>query len=224
MGDHEADGSEAGQVAAAREAGRLLFAGPCDFVAGAAAMAALPPARMTEIAFAGRSNAGKSSLINALTGRSALARTSNTPGRTRQLNFFDLGGRLMLVDLPGYGYAAAPKRDIAQWRALIDAYLKGRPTLRRALILIDGRVGAKESDRAVFQALDGAAVSYQAVLTKTDTMGPAAIAAAVATLARDLARRVAAHPEILVTSARSGAGIPELRAALAALAAPAPLG
>jgi GTP-binding protein len=204
--------------------GRRLFARPCIFVAGAATLDALPPATLPEIAFAGRSNVGKSSLLNALVGQKALARTSHTPGRTQQLNFFALGEALMLVDLPGYGYAQAPKAAAAGWTRLTRAYLKGRATLRRICLLIDARHGLKDSDRGIMALLDQAAVSYQVVLTKTDKVKPAALAALGAALAPEFARHVACHPEILATSAVTGAGIPELRAALAALAAPGHFG
>src|SRR5258707_8097590 len=150
------------------EPGRLLFAQACDFIAGAGSVVALPAPRTTEIAFAGRSNVGKSSLINALTGRNSLARVSRTPGRTQQINFFSLGGRLVLVDLPGYGFARAPKQRIAQWSDLTLRYLKGRAALRRLLVLVDSRHGLKDSDRRLFEILDEIGVSYQVVLTKID--------------------------------------------------------
>ncbi|HUA51124.1 MAG TPA: ribosome biogenesis GTP-binding protein YihA/YsxC [Candidatus Sulfotelmatobacter sp.] len=205
-------------AAAALEAGRLLFAAECRFVAGAADVAGLPPMGLPEVAFAGRSNVGKSSLINALTGRKALARTSITPGRTRQLNFFALADRLMLVDLPGHGHAAASKREIGGWTALIDAYFKGRATLARVCLLIDARHGLKPDDTALMRRLDKAAVPYQAVLTKCDKLTDAALADRVAGLDAALRRHPAAHPELIATSAVTGAGIPALRAALAALA------
>ena len=207
---------------AALEAGRKLFAQDCRFVIGVAGLDGLPPAELPEVAFAGRSNVGKSSLLNALTGRRALARTSKTPGRTQQINVFALGGRLGLIDLPGYGYAQAPKANVAEWTALVNGYLRGRPTLRRALVLIDARHGPKESDRTLMAMLDQAAVSYQAVLTKADAVRPDALEAVLAALAGELASHPAAHPEIAVTSARDGAGVADLRAALAALAAPPP--
>jgi len=206
---------------AALEAGRLLFATECRFVAGAADVAGLPPMGLPEVAFAGRSNVGKSSLINALTGRKALARTSITPGRTRQLNFFALADRLMLVDLPGHGHAAASKREIGGWTALIDAYFKGRATLARVCLLIDARHGLKPDDTALMRRLDKAAVPYQAVLTKCDKLTNAALADRLAGLDAALRRHPAAHPELIATSAVTGAGIPALRAALAALAAAA---
>ena len=206
---------------AALEAGRLLFAGECRFIAGVATFDQLPPMSLPEIAFAGRSNVGKSSLINALTGRKALARTSITPGRTQQLNFFALADRLLLVDLPGHGYASAAKREIARWTALIDAYLRGRATLARVCLLVDARHGFKDSDDALMDRLDKAAVIYQAILTKCDKLTAGALAARQVELAAALARRPAAHPELLATSSVSGLGIGRLRAALAALAAPA---
>ena len=198
------------------EAGRRLFAGPCDFVAGAATEAALPAPKLTEVAFAGRSNVGKSSLINALTGRKALARVSHTPGRTQQINFFSLGGKLMLVDLPGYGYAKASKQRIGEWSNLILRYLQGRAALRRVLVLVDSRVGLKDSDRDLFGLLDEIGVSYQLVLTKKDDKPKEKDP--LAGLAEELARHPAAHPEIIATSAREGTGIPELRMALAQIA------
>ena len=204
--------------AEAREDGRRLFAQPCAFVVGAAAFQQSPETGLPEVAFAGRSNVGKSSLLNALVGRTTLARTSNAPGRTREINFFQLGGRLMLADLPGYGYAKAPKKRIRQWTGLIAAYLRERAGLRRACLLIDARHGIKAADREVMAALDGAAVNYQVVLTKCDKVKDAALAALIGSVGRELAGHTAAHPEIIATSARTGRGIPELRAALAALA------
>ena len=208
------------QEEAALEAGRLLFSQACDFLVSVADARQLPDFELTEVAFAGRSNVGKSSLMNALTGRKALARTSNTPGRTRLLNFFDLGGRLILVDLPGYGYARASKTDIARWTKLTRSYLKGRVQLRRVCLLIDSRHGLKASDRQVMDELDAAAVSYQVVLTKADKMKPAPLARMVEDIRAALSKRPAAHPDCLVTSSESGSGIAELRAALAALAEP----
>jgi GTP-binding protein len=202
----------------ALEEGRRLFARSCTFVGSAAAADQLPAPELPEVAFAGRSNVGKSSLVNALTGRKTLARTSNTPGRTRLLNVFQLAGRLGLVDLPGYGYARASKSEIKQWTGLTRAYLRGRANLRRVCLLIDARHGIKASDEAVMTLLDEAAVSYQVVLTKADKASADALAGTRAATAGRLAKRPAAHPEVLVTSARSGNGIDELRAALAALA------
>ncbi len=206
---------------AALEAGRLLFAGQCTFLLSAADENDLPALGATEVAFAGRSNVGKSSLLNALTGRKNLARASNTPGRTRLLNFFDLGGRLILVDLPGYGYARASKTDIARWTQLTRDYLKGRPQLRRVCLLVDARHGLKASDRQVMEELDTAAVSYQIVLTKADKIKPGALKRLIGETEAAVARHPAAHPVCLATSAETGAGLPELRAALAALAEPA---
>jgi GTP-binding protein len=212
---------QAAPDAAAEEAGRRLFAGGCDFVAGAAAETALPLDGLPEIAFAGRSNVGKSSLVNALTGHTTLARVSHHPGRTQQLNFFDLAHRLMLVDLPGYGFAEASKRDVERWTQLIHRYLRGRASLRRTLLLIDARHGVKEPDRPLMALLDEAAVSYQVVLTKIDKVKPAELEERVAGVARELAGHVAAHPAIHLTSAHHGIGIAALRGALSALAAPA---
>ena len=200
------------------EAARKAFAGPCDFVKGVVALDGLPPADRIEACFAGRSNVGKSSLINALTGRKHLARASNTPGRTQEINYFDLGGRLYLVDLPGYGYAEAPRAVVAQWQALLRAYLSGRPTLRRAFVLIDARHGVKPVDAEIMALLDTAAVSYQAVLTKADKPRGGALATVIADVEAALKKRPAAHPEVLVTSSETGAGLAELRAAILALA------
>jgi GTP-binding protein len=201
------------------EAARKLFAGPVTFAKGVVALDGLPPADRPEVCFAGRSNVGKSSLINALTGRKDLARASNTPGRTQEINYFDLGGRAWLVDLPGYGYAEAPKALVEKWQALIKAYLSGRPTLRRAFVLIDGRHGVKAVDQEIMKLLDMAAVSYQAVLTKADKPKAAELAGTAASVAAALAKRPAAHPEVAVTSSEKGDGIPDLRAAIAALTA-----
>jgi GTP-binding protein len=206
--------------AAAEEGGRRLFAGRCDFVAGAASDTALPPPGLPEVAFAGRSNVGKSSLLNALTGRSALARVSHRPGRTQQLNFFDLEHRLMLVDLPGYGFAEVSKREIERWTSLIKRYLKSRASLQRALLLIDARHGVKEPDRPMMALLDEAAISYQAVLTKVDKVPRGEIEERVAAVSAELASHGAAHPVIHLTSAHDGIGIAALRAGIALLAAP----
>jgi GTP-binding protein len=202
------------------EAGRRLFAQECRFVAGSDRIEALPPIGLPEIAFAGRSNVGKSSLVNALTGRATLARVSHTPGRTQQLNFFDLGGRLMLVDMPGFGYARVAKKKVKDWTGLIERYLRGRPSLRRVCLLVDARHGTMATDRSFMERLDAAAVSFQVILTKADKVKPVDLAARIATLGTELAKHPAAHPDIITTSAHGGAGIPELRAALAALAAP----
>ncbi len=215
------------QEAARLEAGRLLFAQDCQFVAGTATLERLPVPDLPEVAFAGRSNVGKSSLINALTGRNALARTSNTPGRTQQLNFFNLGRRLMLVDLPGYGYAQAPKDQVAVWNRLVNDYLRGRTVLKRCYVLIDSRHGLKTVDEEVMSMLDKAAVPYQLVLTKADKIKPSALESMRGQVLAGISRRPAAHPEILATSSESGLGIAELRAvlggfALAAVPSPHP--
>ena len=198
------------------EAGRRFFAKPWRFVTGAPDADALPPATGTEIAFAGRSNAGKSSLINALTGRRGLARVSGTPGRTRELNFFACGEAFFLVDLPGYGYARGGNEA---WLEAMVEYLRGRPNLRRVFLLIDARRGLKANDAAMLDLLDKAAVSYQIVLTKADKLKPDELAAVTAAVTAAIARRPAACPAILVTSAETGACLPELRAAIAQLAA-----
>lgn len=203
--------------ARAAERGRLLFAGPVSFLKGVTELAELPAADRVEVCFAGRSNVGKSSLINALTGRRSLARASNTPGRTREINFFALGARHYLVDLPGYGYAEAPPAMVARWQALLAAYLAGRPSLRRAFVLIDARHGVKATDEEILGLLDRAAVPFQIVLTKADKIPARAVEPLVAVVGAALARHPAAFPEIVLTSAETGAGIPALRAAIAAL-------
>jgi GTP-binding protein len=202
------------------EAGRRLFAQPCTFIASVAELGQLPPAGRPEVAFAGRSNVGKSSLINALTGHTQLARISRTPGRTQQINMFDLGGRLILVDLPGYGFAKAPRLQVAAWQHLVRSYLRGRSSLARVAILVDARHGFKDSDREVMAMLGGAAVAYQVVLTKADQVRAGALDDLVTTLEMELVRRPGAHPHAVPTSARSGQGIERLRAAIAMLAAP----
>ncbi|HEY1543429.1 MAG TPA: ribosome biogenesis GTP-binding protein YihA/YsxC [Xanthobacteraceae bacterium] len=201
------------------ESGRKLFAAEWRFFTAAGAFASLPPDAGVEIAFAGRSNVGKSSLINALTNRSALARTSHTPGRTQELIFFAGGGPLTLVDMPGYGYAAAPKAKIAAWTGLIRAYLRGRTTLARVYVLVDARHGLKAADAEVLDLLDEAAVSYEIVLTKSDAVKADALAATVAAVAAAVRARPAAYPDVLTTSARDGVGMGELRAAIARLLA-----
>lgn len=201
----------------AEEAGRKLFAGPVDFVKGVVAMDGLPPADRLEICFAGRSNVGKSSLINALTGRKALARTSNTPGRTQEINYFALGSGRYLVDLPGYGFARAPVRVVERWQALIRAYLAGRPTLRRAFVLIDMRHGIKDVDHQIMELLDRAAVTFQVVLTKSDKPGMADREKSLAQTRTALARHPAAFPELIVTSSEKGEGIATMRAVIAAM-------
>ncbi|NYZ15871.1 YihA family ribosome biogenesis GTP-binding protein [Azospirillum sp. RWY-5-1] len=200
------------------EAGRLLFARPCDFVWGAATAGDLPEATLPEVAFAGRSNVGKSSLVNALTGRKTLARTSNTPGRTQQLNFFELGGRLRLVDMPGYGYAQESKEKVEAWTDMVRRFLRGRVTLRRALVLVDSRHGLKPNDLEIMTMLDQSAVPYLIVLTKADKVKPPALAETERKTAAALKKHPAAFPEVHTTSSETGSGIPELRASLAALA------
>lgn len=203
----------------ALEAGRLLFAKECDFKWGAQTLDQLPEADLPEVAFAGRSNVGKSSLVNALTGRKTLARTSNTPGRTQQLNFFDLGGRLKLVDMPGYGYAKESKEKVEAWNDMVRRYLKGRVTLRRALVLIDSRHGLKPNDEEVMTMLDQAAVPYVVVLTKADKVKSQELAEVTRRTEAGLKKHPAAFPQVHVTSSEKGLGIAELRASLAALAA-----
>jgi GTP-binding protein len=207
-------------IAAQLARGKALFKGPCTFIKGVVAIDGLPREGKPEVAFAGRSNVGKSTLINALTGRKSLARVSVTPGRTRELNFFTLGkdGQLLLVDMPGYGYARASKAEVKGWTRLIRDYVKGRRELKRVFLLIDARHGLKESDRETMTLMDEAAVSYQGVLTKSDKPKAAELATVEAKVAAELAKRPAAFPQLIVTSARTGAGIPELRAAIAALA------
>jgi GTP-binding protein len=197
--------------AALIEAGRKLFAGPCEFFFAAAKPDGLPPIGAPEIAFAGRSNVGKSSLVNALTGRQSLARTSNTPGRTQELIFFDLGGKLTLVDMPGYGYAAVNKNKVASWGQLMRDYLRGRAPLMRAFVLVDGRRGLKDSDIETMALLDKSAVSYAIVLTKRDEVKPADQQARIEETLQSLRAHPAAYPETFFTSARTGEGVPELR-------------
>ena len=201
----------------ARERGRLLFAGPVDFVKGVVAMPGLPPADRIEVCFAGRSNVGKSSLINALTGRKTLARASNTPGRTQEINYFALGDQRYLVDLPGYGYAEAPLAIVAKWQALLKSYLQGRQTLRRAFVLIDMRHGVKAVDDEILTLLDRSAVTFQVVLTKADKVNRETREATIAQVQGALARHPAAYPEIVVTSSEKGEGLETLRAIIAGL-------
>ncbi|MFN4225136.1 MAG: ribosome biogenesis GTP-binding protein YihA/YsxC [Hyphomonas sp.] len=200
------------------EAGRALFSGPAEFRLGVASLSGLPPADRTEVCFAGRSNVGKSSLINALTGRAKLARSSAEPGRTRELNYFDIGeGRLYLVDMPGFGYAQVSKVQVAAWTKLIKSYLRGRPSLRRVFLLVDARRGLMDSDAETMDLLDSAAVPYQIVLTKIDKVAKAEAEATALAVAEKLRKRGAAHPVVLQTSSEKGWGIPELRAEISAL-------
>ena len=203
----------------ALEAGRKLFAAECRFFFGAQKLEQLPPPAGIEIAFAGRSNVGKSSLLNALTGRNSLARISSEPGRTRQLNFFDLGGRLTLVDMPGYGYARASKQIKADWQGMMFDYLRGRTTLLRVMLLLDSRIEVKQADHDVMDLLDRAAVTYQIVLTKADGLKAPALTRKQFEVRKLVAKHPAAFPDLATTSAETGLGIPELRAVLAGLAA-----
>jgi GTP-binding protein len=203
---------------AAIERGRLFFAKPWHHVMGVAKVDGLPVADGLEIAFAGRSNVGKSSLINALVGQKALARTSNTPGRTRELNFFAADAGITIVDMPGYGYARAPKSEVAAWTKLVFDYLRGRPNLRRVYLLVDGRHGLKDNDVEALKLINKAAVSYQVVLTKTDKLKQSELETVVGKTADAIAKQAAAHPSILATSSEMGLGIDVLRAEIAALA------
>ncbi len=208
------------EAAALIEAGRLLFAREVTFLRGVAALDGLPPIAMPEIAFAGRSNVGKSSLINALCGRSTVARTSNTPGRTQELNFFDVSGRLIMVDMPGYGFAKAPKDKVDAWKRLVNGYLRGRPTLRRCMMLVDSRHGLKDVDREMMKMLDQSAVVYQVVLTKVDKLSASELAEVRKRTQDEIVSHVAAHPTLILTSSEKGIGIPELRAEILQLANP----
>ena len=219
MGDHAPGGQDERRPAVEDlEAGRLLFAGECRFERAVADMGGLPPAGLPEVAFAGRSNVGKSSLVNALTGRKALARTSKTPGRTQQLIFFNLGGRLGLVDLPGYGFARVSRSKVESWTELTRDYLRGRPSLRRLCLLVDARHGLRPGDLDLMELLDRAAVVHQIVLTKIDKLTEAALARTVGEVSKAVSGRPAAHPAVLATSSFRSHGIAELRAELAALA------
>lgn len=201
------------------EPGRKLFAGPCDFVKGVVAMDGLPDADRAEVCFAGRSNVGKSSLINALTNRKGLARASNTPGRTQEINYFALGEALWLVDLPGYGYAQAPVDVVAKWQALLKQYLTGRPTLRRAFVLVDARHGVKPVDHEIMSLLDTSAVSFQVVLTKIDKLKTGALEKVIERVKADLGKHPASFPELILTSSEKGEGIATLRSAIQVISA-----
>lgn len=202
---------------ASAEEGRLLFAGPVDFVKGVVAMDGLPEADRPEVCFAGRSNVGKSSLINALTGRKGIARASNTPGRTQEINFFALGEHSYLVDLPGYGYAQAPVAVVQKWQALLKKYLSGRPNLRRAFALIDARHGVKPVDHEIMTLLDRSAVPFQVVVTKADKVSTTALAATLTQIETELQKHPAAFPQLVVTSSEKGRGIATLRSIIAEL-------
>lgn len=199
------------------EFGRWLFAQHADFLLGAAKLEQVPSTKAVEICFAGRSNVGKSSLINALCNRRDLARTSSTPGRTQQLNFFAIQDKLVFCDQPGYGYAKAPVAEVKKWQEVVFAYLRGRPQLRRAFVLIDGRHGIKDTDRPVLQMMDKAAMSYQIIVTKADKAKKAELEKNLSQIEKELAKHPAAHPDILLTSSEKGTGIAEVRATIGRL-------
>lgn len=199
-----------------REKGRLLFAGETTFLKGVVAMDGLPEADRTEVCFAGRSNVGKSSLINALTGRKGLARASNTPGRTQEINFFTAGA-FYVVDLPGYGFANAPVAVVEKWQRLLKQYLSGRPTLRRVFVLIDARHGAKDVDEEIMSLLDRSAVTFQVVMTKVDKLRGDALEASLAKTREALAKHPAAYPELILSSSEKGDGIEKIRAIIAGI-------
>ena len=200
------------------EAGRKLLSGPCDFMLGVARLDQLPVSSLDEIAFAGRSNVGKSSLINALTGQKNLAKASNTPGRTQQLNYFNLGDKILMVDLPGYGFAQAPESMVKQWQNLIFTFLQGRVNLKRVFLLIDSRHGIKKVDEEIMKMLDTAAVTYQIVLTKTDKISAKALQKVIADTEEIIKKHGAAHIRLLATSSEKKKGLEELRAEIAELA------
>ena len=215
------DARDEEEKAALREAGRLLFARPCNFFFAAQKLEQLPEASLPEVAFCGRSNVGKSSLVNALTGQNSLARVSNTPGRTKQLNFFNLGDRLVLVDMPGYGYAQAAKSVKEDWQGLMFNFLRGRPNLRRVILLLDARIETKASDLAAMKLLNEAAVTFQIVLTKADDAKTYWLKQRQEQMAELVRKHTAAHPLVITTSSEKGTGIEDLRAELTALAEPA---
>ncbi len=219
MGHHAKSRSHTLNEETILEAGRLLFARDVLFQRGVAQLQDLPTASLPEIAFTGRSNVGKSSLINALCGRSGVARTSNTPGRTQELNFFNVDDQLTIVDMPGYGFAKAPKDKVEAWMQLANGYLKGRPTLRRCILLVDTRHGIKDNDRQMMDMLDQAAVVYQVVLTKSDKLKAEDVLRVLTETEGEIAKRVAAHPVVVVTSAEKGDGIAQLRGELVQLRA-----
>ena len=198
------------------ERARKLFSGPVDFLKSAPGLKFLPDPEFPEIAFAGRSNVGKSSLLNALTNRKGLARTSNTPGRTQELNYFDVGRppQIRLVDMPGYGFAEAPKDLVKRWRFLVNDFLRGRAVLRRAFVLVDSRHGLKPVDLEIMEMLDSAAVNYQLVLTKADKIKPTELAVVLEQTTAESAKHAAAHPQLIATSSETGSGIAELRTAI----------